>query len=429
MKTNVILKAPTHIELTITEKCNHRCKHCYNYWRTNDGRSLDVDQDKIDYVLDEIIKNEITYVTITGGEPLMNTDIFFYIIEKLQQYDIGIGLNTNLTLMNNDIAERLISEYHWKNAILTSLPSLEPEKCDEITGVMGSFERIVEGIQLCNRYGIDVGVNIVVNINNIPDKIELAKFVNKNNIAVVALTRTVPPAYDIYNSEYSFDYEKIKELGDVLKYLSINTNAKVTSLCTLPICVMDGFEELDGLSTKCGAGIIGCSINAITGDVMPCAHNEKSYGNIYDESLVTIWEKMSNWRDGSYIPNECKSCKMISLCGGECRLVTKRVHEKKYNLCAFDSVVNKSKELNMVFDLERTYYFNKKTKIRKEEFGATIALGINEFYVNENVYKFILNLSKFEKIDKETLVKMVEVNGFFERFMRQLLSKGIIYER
>lgn len=429
MKTNVVLKAPTHIELTITERCNHYCKHCYNYWRTNDGEAVDVDKDKIDYVLEELIKNEVSYVTITGGEPLINTDVLFYVIEKLQHYDIGIGLNTNLTLMNNNIAERLVSEYNWKNAILTSLPSLIPEKCDEITGVAGSFERIVEGIQLCNRYGIDVGVNIVVNVNNIPDKIALSSFVNKYNIAVVAVTRTVPPAYDVFNPDYSFDYKKINELGDVLKYLGINTNAKVTSLCTLPICVIDSFEELDGLSTKCGAGIIGCSVNAISGEVMPCAHNEKSYGNIYDEDLITIWRRMSEWRDGRYIPDECKKCKMISRCGGECRLVYKRIAEEKYKLCSFDRVVINGNGLKPIYDFEKTYYFNKKTKIREERFGAAISLGINELYVNENIYEFVLYLRKIERIDKESVVKMVEINDFLMKFMNQLLVKGILYEK
>jgi radical SAM protein with 4Fe4S-binding SPASM domain len=429
MNTNVILKAPTHIELTITERCNHYCKHCYNYWRRDKGVAKDIELSKIDYILDELIKNEVSYVTITGGEPLMNTDVLFYVIEKLQKFDIGIGMNTNLTLMNDYIAERLVSVYHWENAILTSLPSLNSQKCDEITGIKGSFNNIIEGIKVCNRYGIDVGINIVVNNQNIPDKKELAEFVDRYSIAVVALTRTVPPSYDSTNPEYSFDVKKINELVEVLKYLNNKTDSRATSLCTLPLCIIDGFEELDGLSTKCGAGIVGCSVNAVTGEVMPCAHNEKSYGNIYDEDLAIIWERMSSWRNGYYIPDECKSCKLISKCGGECRLVCKRVCEENYRLRPLDSILNKNKDLELVYDIEKTYYFNKKTKIRVEEFGATISLGLNEFYVNKNVYDFILILKESEKIDKEALLNIIQINDFLINFLNQLLANCIIYEK
>jgi hypothetical protein len=82
-----------------------------------------------------------------------------------------------------------------------------------------------------------------------------------------------------------------------------------------------------------------------------------------------------------------------------------------------------------VYDIEKTYYFNKKTKIRVEEFGATISLGLNEFYVNKNVYDFILILKESEKIDKEALLNIIQINDFLINFLNQLLANCIIYEK
>ena len=167
MGHNVILKAPTHVELTITEKCNHKCKHCYNAWRDSTSEKGVISFKQREYILQELIKNQVIYVTLTGGEPLLDQENLFWFIEKFRENNIGIGLNTNLSLMNDKIADRLVNDYNWGNTILTSLPGFTEEECDCVTQVQGSLRNIEKGIDVCHNHGIDVGVNVVVTKNNI----------------------------------------------------------------------------------------------------------------------------------------------------------------------------------------------------------------------------------------------------------------------
>lgn len=427
MTRNVILKAPTHIELTITEKCNHKCKHCYNAWRDSEsGKGLmSLEQRKA--ILQELIKNQVTYVTITGGEPLLDQETLFWFIEKFRTLNIGIGLNTNLSLMNNKIAERLVQEFNWGNTILTSLPGFTIEECDYITQVPGSFVNIEKGIDVCKNFGIDVGVNVVVTKQNIDRLEELYDFLDKHRISVLALTRVVPPVYNSNDKTFLLDRADINKIVGFLKAIKDKYHIRVTSLCSLPFCLVDDTEAVNLLSTKCAAGIIGCCVNAISGEVTPCAHNEKSYGNIYTDGLKDIWEKMDSWREGVYTPEECQKCSMLSSCGGDCRLNAIRVKEKPYSLDGTCKIEIESSLSYELYDRAATYSFNNKTILREENFGAVVSIGVNEFYVTTPVYHLLCILQKWGSFTHRDIETVISINATVEKLLSQWISAEILY--
>lgn len=427
MAHNVVLKAPTHVELTITELCNHKCRHCYNAWRDSDlGKGvLSIQQRQ--YILDELIKNQVTYVTLTGGEPLIDQNSLFWFIERLRENNIGIGLNTNLSLMNTSIAEKLVREYNWGNTILTSLPGFTNEECDYVTQVAGSLENIEKGIEVCIDHGIAVGVNVVVTKNNIDKLTELYNFLDRHKISVLALTRVVPPVYNSNEDTFLLNRTDVNKIVDFLKSVKDKYGIRVTSLCSLPFCLIDDSVAVNLLSTKCAAGIIGCCINAISGEITPCAHNEISYGNIYSEGLSKAWEKMSDWREGKYTPNECQSCSMLSACGGDCRLNTIRIKEKPYSLDKSCKIKLYSDQIHNVYDKTAQYLFNNKTVLREEAFGAVVSLGVNEFYVTKPVYKLLSILRDWGTFSHADLVCTIVVNAALEKLLSQWIRADIIY--
>lgn len=427
MAHNVILKAPTHVELTITEKCNHKCKHCYNAWRETDSKQEYLSIEKREYILRELIDNQVTYVTLTGGEPLLDQDSLFWFIDRFRKNNIGLGLNTNLSLMNADIADILVNKYNWGNTILTSLPDFTEEKCDETTQVSGSFKNIERGIDICIEKGIEVGVNVVVTKNNVNKLDELYDFLDKHKISVLALTRVVPPVYNKNEKTFLLDRTDVNKMVAFLKGIKKKYGIRVTSLCSLPFCMIDDVETIDLLSTKCAAGIIGCCINAITGEITPCAHNEKSYGNIYKDGLMIAWNNMSSWREGKYTPNECQDCSMLSACGGDCRLYSIRINEKPYSLDGSCVIELSSEQMLFTYNKNTSYSFNTKTIIREEVFGAVVSIGVNEFYVTTPVYKILCILRDLGTFDNSDIEKFVVVNEAFVKYLSQWVNAGIIY--
>lgn len=427
MAHNVILKAPTHVELTITEKCNHKCRHCYNAWREagpGEGVLLDTQREQI---LKELINNQVTYVTLTGGEPLMDQKSLFWFIERFKENNIGIGLNTNLALMSEEIADKLVNDYQWGNTILTSLPGFNEEECDSVTQVVGSYGNIERGIDICINKGIDVGVNVVITKNNINNLEELFTFLDKHHISVLALTRVVPPVYNSNDNTFLLDRADINKMVNFLKNVKEKYGIKVTSLCSLPFCLVDDTEIVKLLSTKCAAGIIGCCINAISGAITPCAHNETSYGSIYSEGLSESWQKMYEWRNGTHTPSECNRCSMLASCGGDCRLNDIRVKEKPYRLDGTCKINISLSSLGSSFDKSLQYCFNNKTILREEDFGAVVSLGVNEFYVTKPVYKLLTIMKNWGRFTCADLEKIIEINTMVKKILSQWIDAGIIY--
>lgn len=427
MTYNVKLKAPTHVELTITEKCNHKCRHCYNVWRVSSPKIQNLSGKQRDYILHELVKNQVTCVTLTGGEPLMDEESLFWFIEKFRENNIGIGLNTNLSLMKTQIAERLIREYNWGNTILTSLPGFSEEDCDMVTQVSGSFKNIERGIDICVNCGIEVGVNVVVTKKNLGKLPDLFHFLDRHSISVLALTRVVPPVYNSNEETYLLNQEDINTIVCFLHQIKEKYGIRVTSLCSLPFCLINDNATVNLLSTKCAAGIIGCCINAITGEITPCAHNEESYGNIYTDGLEMAWNNMKDWRDGKYTPFECQNCSMLSSCGGDCRLNSIRIKEKPYSLDGSCKMELIHTVLNVIYDKNAQYAFNNKTIIRKEAFGAVVSLGVNEFYVSMIGYKLLCLLKDLGSFNYADLNNIVVVNETLEKLLSQWISAGILY--
>ena len=74
----------------------------------------------------------------------------------------------------------------------------------------------------------------------------------------------------------------------------------------------------------CAAARTLCSIS-YNGNVYPCSYIGDDYylaGNIYTESLQSIWENaeiFKKFRTQKYIEEPCNSCDKLSICFGGCR--------------------------------------------------------------------------------------------------------------
>lgn len=89
-KFAVELTSPTSVDIAITKKCNHRCVHCYNVWRTDDENS-DVHKvltdEQVERITNELVKNDVWRATLTGGEPLAELDVLYKLIISLNKHE------------------------------------------------------------------------------------------------------------------------------------------------------------------------------------------------------------------------------------------------------------------------------------------------------------------------------------------------------
>lgn len=98
---------PKRVIVEITDKCNFRCKHCFA--NKND---LELSVQSWKRIFDNICKEKIQSITITGGEPLLYKDLFI-LLKQLHLRKTLLTLDTNASLINeNNI--KLIEKYFKK---------------------------------------------------------------------------------------------------------------------------------------------------------------------------------------------------------------------------------------------------------------------------------------------------------------------------
>ena len=94
--------------IELTQACNNDCMHCYNVWKN----PIDYPEGQFDTsdtlsMLERLIEQaEPNLLTLTGGEPLLRSDIFD-IIDFISEKGIGVNLITNGTLLSEDVIKKL----------------------------------------------------------------------------------------------------------------------------------------------------------------------------------------------------------------------------------------------------------------------------------------------------------------------------------
>jgi len=100
------LKAPLFISWQLTRNCNLCCLHCCT--ESAPGKRLhdELDVDEATKVVEEIVRNEVPYVMLCGGEPLV-VPHFFMLAEALGKAGIRLKIETNGQQFDTHVASRL----------------------------------------------------------------------------------------------------------------------------------------------------------------------------------------------------------------------------------------------------------------------------------------------------------------------------------
>lgn len=125
-----------------TLRCNLKCAHCYVAY---DRSRKEMTYEEICHILDEITDAGCLWLLITGGEPLLRDD-FLDIYSYAKKKGLITTLFTNGTLITEEIADYLKEWPPFKVEI--TLYGITKETYERVTGIPGSFECCMRGIEL-----------------------------------------------------------------------------------------------------------------------------------------------------------------------------------------------------------------------------------------------------------------------------------------
>lgn len=89
--------------IQLTEKCNLHCEHCF-VSANGDGQEMDFEKIQ-DNILPQLLKNSVSKVTLTGGEPFVYPKLL-NVIELLLKNNIAVSICTNATLITESFLDR-----------------------------------------------------------------------------------------------------------------------------------------------------------------------------------------------------------------------------------------------------------------------------------------------------------------------------------
>jgi uncharacterized protein len=315
--------------------CNFACSYCFQdeYAHAQDQLNEQVIDAFYDYV-DEHFAHRRKYITLFGGEPLLNSPHRKQALRKIfeeagrRKLEIAVVSNGYHVL---DYLE-LMKQARIREVQIT-LDGTQPvhDSRRMLRGGTGSFDRIVEGVDALLELRIPVNLRMIVdkdNVNNLP---ELARFAigkgwTKSPLFKTALGRN----YELHHCQtnqtklfsriemYQDIYKLAKDFPEILEF-----HRPAFSIANF---IFENGELPQPLFDSCSGAKTEWAFD-YTGRIYSCT---ATVGNVGDE-LGTFYPEVrlnedlvEEWEDRDVIAIEaCRECPVQLACGGGCAAIAK----------------------------------------------------------------------------------------------------------
>ena len=137
--------SPIMVEVGLTNRCNHRCTFCTLDWFNIETNKYDIGTGVMLNTLEDMAKFGVKTIYFAGeGEPTLHKDLDKIIVRA---YELGIktSLSTNGSLMNENLANKVLPYLSW---IRFSLDAGTPETHSKVHGTSyENFNKIINNIK------------------------------------------------------------------------------------------------------------------------------------------------------------------------------------------------------------------------------------------------------------------------------------------
>ena len=313
------------IAINLTRRCNLACEHCYMDAEARlQGGEGELTTDEVNGLLDEIAsRSNETMVVLTGGEPLIRQDIEA-LVSHGNQLGLSVVIGTNGVLLNEQRVKSLKAAGAMGVGI--SLDSLDPASHDDFRGCRGSWEKTLNGMELCRRHELPFQVHFSVteqNAHEVQSMIDFTKAAGAHvlNIFFLVCTGRGESMSDITPFRYEQVLQQLVETQEQTEDLIIRARCapyyKRVAYQHNPDSPLTRAEGYEG--GGCLAGIHYCRITP-EGGVTACPYIPDEDGSIRESGFWQIWDNAPTFGQlrNPTLHGKCGQCEFQKLCGG-CR--------------------------------------------------------------------------------------------------------------
>lgn len=284
IKNDNILIAPHQLSIDITNKCNLRCLHCYNYSGENIQMCNELLDDEILNMVLEVSQVGLYNMCFCGGEPLLRKDLILKCIKILREHNVpNVSMVTNGLLLSKEVAKEL--KQSGITNVQLSIDGSNEETHDRLRNNKGAFKKVIGAIENLIDVGIKPGIAFTPTSFNIHQIKDLHNILRKYELFDISF-RTQPLMLmgRATNNENSIRPSE-KQYREFVKTINeINTSGLKPN-----IQWGDPIDHLIRFSTQ-DININQCIIRA-NGDIVVSQYLPLVVGNIRKYSFLEYWDK------------------------------------------------------------------------------------------------------------------------------------------
>ena len=315
--------------------CNFACSYCYQegYSPAESKMTTEVVDAFFNYIGTQFAGRK-KYITVFGGEPLLPGEsqrkIIEYLLQKSTEAKLDVAFVTNGYTLASYVDLLKTASIREVQVTLDGTKSVHDSR-RYMKGGQSTFDKIIEGIDLCLQNYISVNLRMVADKDNLGNLPELARFAIEKGWTASPLFKTqIGRNYELHvcNSSpeklytrtelYERIYELIKVYPEIIefykpgfsiaKYIAENEELPSPLFDSCPACKTEWAFDFTGTIYSCTATV---------------GKKGEELGTFYP--VVTKNEEaISQWQDRDITTIEkCKTCEVALVCGGGCASVAK----------------------------------------------------------------------------------------------------------
>ncbi len=310
----------------LTDRCNLRCRHCYQEDRVTE----ELDLPHLRRILDqyvELLRNwrEASSnrpipgrIHVTGGEPFLRGDFWEFLSLLAEQRQVfRFAILTNGTLVDSAAAKRL--RRLGPAYVQVSLDGLR-ETHDAIRG-NGAFDRAVSGIKRLVRSGVRTLISFAAHAGNYREFPQVARLGRSLGVAKVWTDRVVPWGRGRAMQDQLLTPDQTREY--CLLVDSARRHARRSWFTRTEVAAHRALQFLTagGVPYRCTAGDSLLTVMP-DGELYPCRRMPISIGNVLAKPLRELYydsEVLCNLRDPKRLGDACAGCSYAGACRGGLR--------------------------------------------------------------------------------------------------------------
>lgn len=306
------------MQIDITGDCNLNCMFCTSAVHKNKSKSLCLEDIKI--ILDKCKKINVEHIIISGGEPTLHPNLHD-IIKMCKNYGFYVSLTSNGTLITD---KNIVYLKDNVDNIQISVDSTHPNVHDNIRGVRGVFDRVLQCLEIIRKNSIYFSIRATFLPKTLSEMEEMVVFAIAQGAASISLNPVI--SSETTDKVNILSQDEMKYFFDTLEFLHNKYSDKIRISSANPIknsrqCfgeINEQTMESECYVAGCTAGICNLYVNS-NRELWPCPHLPINICTIDED-----WEKCfskSNVMLNLFKRNtkgKCGKCKYKRACGG-CR--------------------------------------------------------------------------------------------------------------